>query len=178
MGNKFDRRCLDLRKDRLKGAAAEERFCEIMRNSGFEAERLQPKATERAATKIVKDEQIVVGDVDVRTPDGEIFNVEVKSKYPNRFGSYGMEEYRIDHYKKYEKLTDIPVIYAIEKTGDSKDEILPIENRKWFWRSFRALLKNPYKTFWGLTWMDSGKKRVPICYFKEEWFNDMEEKWW
>ena len=38
-----NRRCIDLDKDRLKGADAEERFCELMRNSGFKAERLQPK---------------------------------------------------------------------------------------------------------------------------------------
>lgn len=176
--SKPNRRCRDLRKDRLKGAEAEERFCEIMRSIGYEAERLQPRAKERAATKEIRGERIVIGDVDVKTPSGEVFNVEVKSKYPNRFGSYGMEEYRIDHYMRYEKLTEIPVIYAIEKTGDSEDKKLPIEKRKWFWKSFRALLKYPYKTFRGLTWMDSGKKKVPICYFKEEWFNDMETDWW
>jgi len=58
-----DRRCINLNTDRLKGADAEERFCEIMRNSGYEAERLQPKAKKGAAIKMINNERIVVGEL-------------------------------------------------------------------------------------------------------------------
>ncbi len=85
-------RCIDLDKDRLKGADAEERFCELMRNNGFKAVRLQPKQKRGVATKIVNGQRIVVGDVDVTLPNNDVFNAEVKSKYPTQFGVYGIEE--------------------------------------------------------------------------------------
>lgn len=174
-----DRRCINLDKDRLKGADAEERFCEIMRNNGLQSVRLQPKAKSGAAIKIVKNERIVIGDVDVKLPNGQIFNAEVKSKYPNVYGDYGIEEYRVKHYVRFEELTGIPVIYVIEKTKNKKnEEEIPIEERKWFWRSFRELLKKPYKIYNGWTWIGGEKKWAPIYYFKEEWFNDMENEWW
>ena len=174
-----NRRCIDLDKDRLKGADAEERFCELMRNSGFKAERLQPKQKRGAAIKIVNGQRIVVGDVDVTLPNNEVFNAELKSKYPNRFGAYGMEEYRVEHYINYEKLTGIPVVYVIEKTKNSKNEKeIPIKKRRWLWKSFRKLLKKPYKTYNGWTWIGGQKKWAPIYYFDEEWFNDMETDWW
>jgi hypothetical protein len=163
----------------LKGADAEERFCQLMRNCGYKAVRLQPKAKIGAATKIVKGERIVVGDVDVEASEKEIFNAEVKSKYPSKFGDYGIEEYRVNHYVRYWELTGIPVVYVIEKTKNSKnEEDLPIEKRRWLWRSFPVLLGQPYKIFNGLTWMDGQKKTAPIYYFKEQWFNDMETDWW
>jgi hypothetical protein len=178
MGNS-DRRCINLKKDRLKGADAEERFCELMRINGFKAERLQPKAEKGAATKIVEGRRIVVGDVDITLPNGEVFNAEVKSKYPNRFGAYGIEEYRVKHYINYEKLTGIPVVYVIEKTKNSRNEKeIPIEKRQWLWKSFRELLKKPYKIYEGWTWISGQKKWAPIYYFKEEWFNNMETDWW
>jgi len=174
-----DRRCIDIDKDRIKGADAEERFCEIMRNNGYKAERLQPKAKQGAATKIIKGQRIVVGDVDVTHPKKGEFNAEVKSKYPSEYGAFGIEEYRVNHYINYEKLTGIPVIYVIEKTRDSKNEKeILINKRKWLWKSFRQLLKKPYKVYWGWTWISGEKKKAPIYYFSEEWFNDMEKEWW
>lgn len=180
MDTSSDRRCINLDEDRLKGADAEERFCRIMRKNGYKAVRLQPKAREGAATKIIKNERIVVGDVDVMLSNGEmIFNAEVKSKYPTRFGDYGIEEYRVNHYMRYEKLTGIPVVYVIEKTKNKKNEKeIPIEKRKWFWKSFRELLKKPFKKYQGWTWISGKKKLAPIYYFKEQWFNDMEKEWW
>jgi len=179
MVSNSDRRCINLDKDRLKGADAEERFCAIMRDSGYEAERLQPKAKRGAAIKVINNERIVVGDVDVSHNGKLTFNAELKSKYPDKYGDYGMEEYRVNHYKRYEELTGIPVVYVIEKTKNKKNEKdLPIEERKWLWKSFRELLKKPYKTFNGWTWISGEKKWAPIYYFKEEWFNDMESEWW
>jgi len=174
-----DRRCLDLRKDRLKGADAEERFCEIMRNNGFKATRLQPLTKKGAAIKTVNGQKIVVGDVDVTLPNEEVFNAEVKSTYPNEYGAYGKEEYRVNHYINYEKLTGIPVVLVIEKTRDSKGaKEIPIEKRKWLWKSFRELLKKPYRTYPGPTYIKGEKKVAPIRYFDESWFNDMETDWW
>lgn len=90
-----------------------------------------------------------------------------------------MEEYRVNHYRRYEELTGIPVVYVIEKTKSRKNEReLPIEKRKWLWKSFRELLKKPYKAFNGWTWISEEKKWAPIYYFKEECFNDMESEWW
>ena len=174
-----DRRCIDLIRDRLKGADAEERFCELMRNNNFKAVRLQPKQKKGAAIKIVKGHRIVVGDVDVTLPNNEVFNAEIKSKYPHKYGGYGMEEYRVKHYINYEKLTGIPVVYVIEKTRNSKNEKeIPIKKRQWLWKSFRELLKKPYKIYEGWTWINEEKKWAPIYYFAEEWFNDMETDWW
>jgi hypothetical protein len=175
-----DRRCINLDKDRLKGADAEERFCEIMRNNDYEAERLQPKAKRGAAIKMINHERVVVGDVDDKSPKGElVFNAEVKSKYPHKYGGYGMEEYRVKHYVRYEELTGIPFVYVVEKTRNKKEEKeIPVEERKWFWKSFRQLLKKPYKTYKGWTWIGGQKKWAPIYYFKEEWFNEMETEWW
>lgn len=179
MEKSSDKRCIDLQGDRLKGADAEERFCELMRNNGFKAVRLQPTQKRGAAIKVVKGQRIVVGDVDVTLPKEEVFNAEVKSKYPNKYGAYGIEEYRVEHYKNYEKLTGIPVVYVIEKTRNSKnDEEIPINRRRWLWKSFTELLKKPYKTYEGLTWISGQKKLAPIYYFDEEWFNDMEIAWW
>jgi hypothetical protein len=174
-----DRRCIDIDGDRLKGADAEERFCEIMRNNGFKAVRLQPKAKKGAAIKIVQGKTIVIGDVDVTPPDNKVFNAEVKSKYPTEHGAYGIEEYRVMHYINYEKLTGIPVVYVIEKTRNSKKEKeIPIKERKWLWKSFRELLKKPYETYEGWTWISGERKKAPIYYFSEEWFNNMKTDWW
>jgi len=179
MAKNVDRRCIDLARDRLKGADAEERFCELMRKNGFKANRLQPKQEKGAATKTVKGKRIVVGDVDVSLPNGEIFNAEVKSKYPSQFGAYGIEQYRVEHYRDYEKLSGIPVVYVIEKTKNSKNEtVIPIEQREWLWKSFRDLLKKPYKVYEGWTWIGGKKKKAPIYYFEEEWFNNIETDWW
>jgi len=129
---------------------------------------------------IIKGQRIVVGDVDVTLPDNEVFNAEVKSTYPSKDGAYGKEEYRVKHYINYEKLTGIPVVLVIEKTRNFKNgKLIPVEERKWLWKSFRELLKYPYKTSPGLTWIDAPQKKIlPICHFKEEWFNDMRKDWW
>jgi hypothetical protein len=174
-----DRRCIDIDGDRLKGADAEERFCEIMRNNDFKAVRLQPKAKEGAAIKLVQGQRIVVGDVDVTLPNNEVFNAEIKSKYPSKYGAYGIEEYRVKHYMNYEKLTSIPVVYVIEKTKNFKnDKEIPVKERKWVWKSFRELLKKPFKIYEGWTWISGEKKWTPIYYFSEEWFNNMKTDWW
>jgi len=174
-----DRRCLDIKGDRIKGADAEERFCEIMRSNDYKAERLQPKEKKGAAMKEVKGNKIVIGDVDITLPNGKVFNAEVKSKYPTKYGAYGIEEYRVNHYIKYEELAGIPVVYVIEKTRDSKNEKeIPIDKRKWLWKSFRELLKKPYKVYWGSTWISGEQKKARIYYFSEEWFNDMRKDWW
>jgi len=174
-----DRRCINIDEDRLKGADAEERFCEIMRDNSFKAVRLQPQAKEGAAIKIVNGKIIVVGDVDVTLPSDEVFNAEVKSKYPHEYGGYGMEEYRVNHYINYEKLTGIPVVYVIEKTCNSKyEKEKPVKERMWLWKSFRELLKKPYKTYNGWTWISGMKAWAPIYYFSEEWFNNMKTDWW
>jgi hypothetical protein len=174
-----DKRCIDIDGNRDKGADAEERFCEIMRKKGYKVVRLQPKAKKSAATKIIKGQRIIVGDVDVTPPNKGEFNAEVKSKYPSDYGAYGIEEYRVNHYINYEKLTGIPVVYVIEKTQYSKNEPeIPIEERKWLWKSFRELLKKPYKSYEGWTWIGGEKKKAPIYYFKEEWFSNMKTDWW
>lgn len=174
-----DRRCIDIKGDRIKGADAEERFCEIMRSNGYKAERLQPKAKKGAAIKIIKGQRIVVGDVDVTHPSKKEFNAEIKSKYPTPNGTYGMEEYRIKHYVDYEKLAGIPVVYVIEKTKNSKyEKAIPVEKREWLWRSFKELLKKPYTSSEGWTYISGEKKWANIFYFSEEWFNNMRKDWW
>lgn len=174
-----DRRCLDIKGDRIKGADAEERFCGIMQDNGYTAERLQPTAKKGAAIKIINGQRIVVGDVDVTPPDNEVFNAEIKSTYPSKDGAYGKEEYRVKHYVNYEKLTGIPVVLVIEKTRNFRNgKLIPVEERKWLWKSFRQLLKMPYKVSSGSTYIDGVKKIAPICYFSEEWFNNMRTDWW
>jgi len=174
-----DRRCIDIKGDRIKGADAEERFCGIMRDNGYKAVRLQPKANKGAAIKTIKGQTVVVGDVDVTLPDNEVFNAEIKSTYPSKGGAYGKEEYRVKHYMNYEKLAGIPVVLVIEKTRNSRNgKIIPVQERKWLWKSFRELLKMPYKVSTGPTWISGEEKIAPICYFKEEWFSDMRKDWW
>jgi len=175
-----DDRCKDLGGDRRKGSDAEERFCKHMRNRKLIPTRLQPKAKYGAAVKIIRDEKIVIGDVDVENPiTGEIFNAEIKSKYPTFAGEYGIEEYRMNHYLRYEELTGIPVVYVIEKTKSSKHEKIQTPNeRVWLWRSFKELSQKPLRVAEGWSWVGGERTLVKILYLKEEWFVDMSKEWW
>ena len=175
-----DDRCKDLGRDRRRGSDAEERFCKHMHNMGLIPTRLQPKAKSGAAIKIIHGERIVIGDVDVENPTtGKVFNAEVKSKYPTATGEYGIEEYRVNHYLRYEELTGIPVVYVIEKTRFSKHtKALSIDERTWLWRSFRELLQNSFRAAEGWSWVGGERILVKILYFKEEWFAKMPHELW
>lgn len=104
---------------------------------------------------------IVLGDIFVISPINEVFIVEIKEKYPNKYESFGLEEYRLKHYLDFEKITGIPVIYAIKDT---------YENGRWYWNNFKELLLFKPKQFPGYSWVGGVKQRVEIYYFKKIWF--------
>jgi len=161
------RQCTNLSEDRLKGAKAEIEICDVLKNHGYDTIRLQYYSIDKAASIRNGEELIVLGDVFVISPTNELFVIEVKEKYPNKYGSYGLEEYRLNHYLSFERLTKIPVIYAIKDTQD---------NGKWYWNTFKDLLLMQPKQFPGDSWVDGNKEKVNIVYFKKIWFKSLIEK--
>lgn len=155
------RQCTDLDGDRRKGAKAEEEFCNLLEKYDYDTLRLQYFTKVNAASIIVNNKVIVLGDIFVISPINEVFIVEIKEKYPNKYDSYGLEEYRLKHYLDFEKITGIPVIYAIKDT---------YESGRWYWNNFKELLLFKPKQFPGHSWVGGVKQRVEIYYFKKIWF--------
>ena len=161
------RQCTNLSEDRKIGAKAEIEICDILKTQNFDTIRLQYYSIEKAASIRKGEELIVLGDIFVISPNNELFVIEVKEKYPNKYESYGLEEYRLNHYLNFERLTNIPVIYAIKDTH---------ENGKWYWNTFNELLIFQPKRFPGYSWVNGNKEKVDIVYFKKIWFKPVIDK--
>jgi len=160
----LSKQCTNLNEDRKKGAKAEIEFCKLLMKKGYDTLRLQYFSKEQAASINLNGNKNVLGDIFVISPNHEIFVVEVKEKYPNKFDSYGLEEYRLKHYIEFQKYLKIPVIYAIKDTKDSNE---------WYWNCFDNLMVFNPRSFLGDSWVNGSKQKVKIYYFKKNWFIPM-----
>lgn len=153
----------NLPEDRRRGEWVELEFCKLMHNHKCFTHRFQ-KGYSKAAVMESNGEYILLPDVWVVWKSSLL--AEVKWKYPNRYDSYGLEQYRIDSLKKIATMTEVPVFYVIL---DSEDSV-------WYWEDFANLLKRPYKTFPGKSYVGGEvKSGVPIVYFQKDWFLTIEK---
>ena len=106
------------------------------------------------------DEHIVLSDVWIIKNHDKSYLVEVKGKYPNRYGSYGLEQYRVKSFNILSHLTNLDVLYAIHDTHDNE----------WYWNTMKNLQNKPYKTFSSDTYVDGNVKNLLTCYFPKAWF--------
>ncbi|MBD3193177.1 MAG: hypothetical protein GF308_21265 [Candidatus Heimdallarchaeota archaeon] len=156
--------CEDLSRDRRKGEKAEIEFCQLMKDNDFDTVRLQAFTKGRAASLEHQDNHIVLADIFLIAPNNNILLAEIKEKYPNKYNSYGLEEYRLNHYLEFQKITGIPVMYAIKDVHDEG---------KWFWNNLDSLIEYGPKKFMGSSWVDGREQRVLIYYFQKTWFKEI-----
>ncbi len=149
--------------DRERGERTEIEFCLIMQRHGYFTFRFQ-EGRNSSAILVRNWEHIVLPDVFVLSNSGMFF-AEVKGKYPNKHGSFGLEKYRALSLFDLESFIRSPVLYAIY---DTKAE-------KWLWNDIANLMKKPFKEFVSKTYFAGGVKALPTLYFKKKWFLKIEK---
>jgi hypothetical protein len=153
-----------LEEDRKKGIEAEVNFCKLLQKYDCFTYRFQ-KGYNKAAVLERGDEYIILPDVWVIPLNNDDFFCEVKSKYPSRYGSYGLEEYRILSLLRISAVTKRKVLYAVY---DTIDQI-------WYWKNLKTLENMPYKRYRSETYVDGSVKRLPVHYYQKAWFKQIEE---
>lgn len=149
--------------DRERGERTEIEFCLLIQKHGYYTFRFQEGRSGSAVLER-NQEHIVLPDVFAISNSGMFF-AEVKSKYPNKHGSFGLEKYRALSLLTFKSYIKSPVLYAIY---DTKAE-------KWVWNDIAILMQKPFKEFESKTYFAGGVKSLPTLYFKKKWFLKIEK---
>ncbi len=153
-------------QDRAIGEKYELEFCNLMQKLGCFTHRFQKGYPSSAVIEREK-ERINLPDIWVVLDKKRIFDldllfvfVEVKGKYPTKVGeSYGLEEYRVNIFKRFQEIIKTQVVYAVFDTVD----------KIWRWNLIDELM-NDVKTFRGDSYVGNEVKKVNICYFPKSKF--------
>lgn len=143
--------------DREEGERREAEFCQLMNNLGCFTYRFQD--IDKAAVLLGNNDRIILPDVWVIIEVAQQFFAEVKGKYPNRYNSYGIEEYRVLAYQRITKLTGLIILYFI---FDTRDE-------RWYYADFDKLYHHR-KVYPCDSYVGGIMRRVNCYYFDKDLF--------
>jgi len=167
------KQCVNLGKDRAIGAYWERQFCVLAKQYGFMFTPMQIGRTKSALAYKGNGKQwnrFTLPDVTVWTAPGQ--HHEIKHKEPNRYGSYGLEQYRFDALMAFAKETGQDVLYTIhdhQLAGGKKNK----ENDIAHWLTIPIVVLDGTWNWTGPgnSWVNGQEKKVTMYY----WSTDI---WW
>lgn len=165
-----NRQCVDNARDRKVGEFWERAFCKMLLDYGQTVTPLQIGRRDSATAQFMHK-----GELNTLTlPDIVVWNYpgsfhEIKHKDPNRFGCYGLEEYRFDALIEFFNTTHQSVFYTIHDHSLSGGRHVK-KNDMRHWRTVRIehLIGTIDGSYPGNTWYNGQKVKRMIHYWNTE----------
>jgi hypothetical protein len=162
--------CGNVGKDRAIGALWERRFCFLAASHGklFTPLQLGRDTSAQAFSYSDKWISLTLPDITIWTSPGE--HHEIKHKAPTKYGSIGLEEYRLQALERFSEVTGQQVFYTIHRhdlSGGRDSDVNKIEH--WFSASVSTLRKSiddgQVISRIGPTYCGGQKRELPIFYW-------------
>lgn len=165
--------CNNLQADRKMGEYWERMFCVMMADRGkmFTPMQIGHNGSVTAYSRRNGEwNRCTLPDVTVWTAPGE--HHELKHKTANRYGSYGLEQYRLNALLAFARETGQAVFYTIHDHNGNRNEQV---NRPEDWLSLNVwtLSTAKPKCFWGNSYVNGKSTRVPILYWPKAIFKPL-----
>ena len=112
-------------------------------------------------------ERIILADVFLLERHGENYYCEVKHKKPNRYGRYGLEEYRFKSLRRLQEYVKGRVLYIIHDHSIAGGKFVRKNNiDHWRVADIELLGRSEYRCFPGDSIVNSEmKQHIPIYYW-------------
>jgi hypothetical protein len=159
--------CADVHNDRVRGAKIESNFAAILLKRGRKILAAHAETIEMLKlVDVMALPDYSHGDIGFVGVSSLKMLAEVKGKYKNAHGKYGLERYRVDGLLETQKQAGYDsVLYVIYDTRE----------KRWKWALLDKLIAEGSKEYMGCTYRAGEKVKTIIAYWPAELWTYQEE---